>query len=104
MTASITRRRSRRTGMKSKAAVAGAIAVTGALLLTGCGDQRDKTTTTTSTGDTNKAPLFNTLPAEIQSAGVIKVGSDIAYPPVEFKKNGQVVGLDPDLAAALGKV
>ncbi|KAK1182046.1 ABC transporter substrate-binding protein [Streptomyces sp. NBS 14/10] len=103
MTASITRRRSRRTGMKSKAAVAGAIAVTGALLLTGCGDQRDKTTTS-SAGDTNKAPLFNTLPAEIQSRGVIKVGSDIAYPPVEFKKDGQVVGLDPDLAAALGKV
>lgn len=101
MTASITRRRSRRTGMKSKAAVAGAIAVTGALLLTGCGDQRDKTNTTRGA---TTAPLFSMLPKKIQSAGVIKVGSDINYPPVEFRKNGQVIGLDPDLAAAMGKV
>ncbi|MER7789472.1 ABC transporter substrate-binding protein [Streptomyces sp. NPDC097640] len=101
MTASITRRRSRRTGMKSKAAAAGAIAVTGALLLTGCGDQRDKTTTTRGA---STAPLFSMLPKKIQSAGVIKVGSDINYPPVEFRKNGQVVGIDPDLAAAMGKV
>ncbi|MEU1664555.1 ABC transporter substrate-binding protein [Streptomyces sparsogenes] len=98
MTASITRRRA---GMKSKAAAAGAIAVTGALLLTGCGDQRDKTDTIRGSG---KAPLFSLLPKKIQSAGVIKVGSDINYPPVEFKKDGQVIGLDPDLAEAMGKV
>ncbi|MER6144754.1 ABC transporter substrate-binding protein [Streptomyces sparsogenes] len=97
MTASITRRRA---GMKSKAAAAGAIAVTGALLLTGCGDQRDKTDTIRGSGT---APLFSLLPKKIQSAGVIKVGSDINYPPVEFKKNGQVIGLDPDLAEAMGK-
>ncbi|MES4904793.1 MULTISPECIES: ABC transporter substrate-binding protein [unclassified Streptomyces] len=98
MTASITRRR---TGRKPKAAVVGAIAVTGALLLTGCGDQRDKTNTTRGA---NTAPLYSLLPKKIQSAGVIKVGSDTNYPPVEFKKNGQVIGLDPDLAAAMGKV
>lgn len=101
MTASITRRRSRWTGLKSKAAVAGAIAVTGALLLTGCGDQRDKTNTTRGAAT---APLFSMLPKKIQSAGVIKVGSDINYPPVEFRKDGQVIGLDPDLAAAMGEV
>lgn len=44
------------------------------------------------------------LPADIKSKGVIKVGSDIAYPPVEFKDgSGKTVGIDPDLAAALGK-
>ncbi|NED80839.1 transporter substrate-binding domain-containing protein, partial [Streptomyces sp. SID11233] len=33
-----------------------------------------------------------------------KVGSDIAYPPVEYKdKSGKVVGIDIDLAEALGK-
>lgn len=101
MTASITRRRSRWTGLTSKAAVAGAIAVTGALLLTGCGDQRDKTNTTRGAAT---APLFSMLPKKIQSAGVIKVGSDINYPPVEFRKDGQVIGLDPDLAAAMGEV
>lgn len=45
------------------------------------------------------------LPADIKSKGVIRVGSDIAYPPVEFKdKSGETVGIDPDLGAALGKV
>ncbi|MET9642786.1 ABC transporter substrate-binding protein [Streptomyces syringium] len=89
---------------RSRLAAAGAIAVAGALLLTGCGDQRNKTT---ADGDQtvkgSSAPLFAKLPKNIQDAGVVKVGSDIAYPPVEFKKDGKVVGLDPDIAAALGK-
>ncbi|WP_432097659.1 ABC transporter substrate-binding protein [Streptomyces sp. bgisy100] len=100
MTASYTRRSAAR---RSRMAAAGAIAVTGALLLTGCGDQTDQG----GSGDTAtvgaKAPLFSKLPKEIQDSKVVKVGSDIAYPPVEFKKGGQTVGLDPDLADALGK-
>ncbi|MFJ2194494.1 ABC transporter substrate-binding protein [Streptomyces violaceusniger] len=86
--------------LKSRMASVGAIAVAGALLLTGCGDQTDKAT---GGSNTNAAPLFNQLPKEIQSAKVIKVGSDINYPPVEFKKNGEVMGIDPDIADALGK-
>ncbi|MEV6125460.1 ABC transporter substrate-binding protein [Streptomyces violaceusniger] len=97
MTASFTPRGAT---LKSRMASVGAIAVAGALLLTGCGDQTDKAT---GGSNTNAAPLFNQLPKEIQSAKVIKVGSDINYPPVEFKKNGEVMGIDPDIADALGK-
>ena len=34
---------------------------------------------------------------------MIKVGSDIAYPPVEYMEGGKAVGVDPDIADALGK-
>ncbi|WP_435241829.1 ABC transporter substrate-binding protein [Streptomyces cucumeris] len=98
MTASFTRRRAT---LKSRMATAGAVAVVGALLLTGCGDQTNKAQG--GSGNASKAPLFSTLPKDIQNAGVIEVGSDINYPPVEFKKGGQVMGIDPDIADALGK-
>ncbi|GAA2465336.1 ABC transporter substrate-binding protein [Streptomyces macrosporus] len=85
----------------------GALAVAGSLLLTACGDQTD------SGGEgggepkakTSEAPLFDKLPKDIQSAGVIKVGSDIAYAPIEFmNEDGEPDGIDPDLAEAMGKV
>ncbi|MGA4839654.1 ABC transporter substrate-binding protein [Streptomyces sp. G45] len=88
---------------KSRIVAVGAIAVAGSLLLTGCGDQRD------NKGDGGKkvvdAPLSDMLPADIRNKGVIKVGSDIAYPPVEFKdkEDGKTVGIDPDIAEAMGK-
>lgn len=103
MTASTTRRT---TAASSRIAAVGAIAVAGALLLTGCGDQtksKDKDSGASSAGTSN-APLFSKLPKNIQDKGVIKVGSDIAYAPVEFKdKDGKTAGIDPDLADALGK-
>ncbi|MEZ3177786.1 ABC transporter substrate-binding protein [Streptomyces pimonensis] len=100
MTASTTRRT---TAARSRLAAAGAIAVAGALLLTGCGDQTDKGSDS-STADSSTAPLADRLPADIRKAGVIKVGSDIAYAPVEFKDgSGKTVGIDPDLADAMGK-
>ena len=51
------------------------------------------------------APRWPTsCPQSIRDKGVIKVGSDIAYAPVEFKDDsGKTVGIDPDLADALGK-
>ncbi|MFI5974130.1 ABC transporter substrate-binding protein [Streptomyces sp. NPDC051452] len=99
MTASSTRRT---TAAHSRLAAVGAIAVAGALLLTGCGDQtKDNGSGSASAGS---APLADKLPKEIRDKGTIKVGSDIAYAPVEFKdSSGKVAGLDPDLAAAMGK-
>src|SRR4051795_9737650 len=48
--------------------------------------------------------LGKQLPAAIQQSREIKVGSDIAYAPVEFYENGnEVRGIDPDLAAAIGE-
>ncbi|GGP53327.1 ABC transporter substrate-binding protein [Streptomyces melanogenes] len=101
MTASTTRRT---TAASSRIAAVGAIAVAGALLLTGCGDQTKSKDGGSSSAATSKAPLFSKLPKAIQDKGVIKVGSDIAYAPVEFKdKDGKTAGIDPDLADALGK-
>jgi polar amino acid transport system substrate-binding protein len=89
--------------MRSRTAAVGAIAVAGALILTGCGDQT-KDNSGSSTASTSSAPLAGKLPKAIRDAGVIKVGSDIAYAPVEFKdSSGKTVGIDPDLADAMGK-
>ncbi|AZQ37363.1 ABC transporter substrate-binding protein [Streptomyces cyaneochromogenes] len=101
MTARSTRRT---TATRSRLAAVGSIAVAGALILTGCGDQtKDSGSDSTDTA-TSAAPLADKLPKEIRDKGVIKVGSDIAYAPVEFKDSaGKTVGIDPDLAAAMGK-
>ncbi|MEE1927630.1 ABC transporter substrate-binding protein [Streptomyces sp. TRM 70351] len=105
MTARITRRPSAR----RRLAAAGAIAVTGALLLSACGDQTDGAKSG-SEGEEKKdatastAPLFDQLPKDIQDKGVITVGSDIAYAPIEFMdENNEIAGVDPDLAEAIGK-
>ncbi|MFG3018761.1 ABC transporter substrate-binding protein [Streptomyces sp. NPDC048254] len=98
MTASSTRRT---TVARSRTAAFGAIAVAGALILTGCGDQTDQGGDTGSSS--SSAPLASKLPDDIRKAGVIKVGSDIAYPPVEYMESGKAVGVDPDIADALGK-
>ncbi|MFB8759005.1 ABC transporter substrate-binding protein [Streptomyces sp. NPDC059852] len=99
MTARTTRRT---TAARSRLAVVGSIAVAGALILTGCGDQTDSSSE--SSGSKSAAPLADKLPQAIRDKGVIKVGSDIAYAPVEFKDDsGKTVGIDPDLAAAMGK-
>jgi polar amino acid transport system substrate-binding protein len=101
MTASSPRRT---TAAHSRLAAVGAIAVAGALLLTGCGDQTKNKSNGSGSTSTGSAPLADKLPADIRSKGEIKVGSDIAYAPVEFKdSSGNVTGLDPDLAAAMGK-
>jgi len=102
MTASSTRRT---TAAHSRIAAVGAIAVAGALLLTGCGDQTESSSSdSTDTPSAKAAPLADKLPKGIRDAGVVKVGSDIAYAPVEFKdSSGKTVGIDPDLAAAMGK-
>ncbi|MFE6173224.1 ABC transporter substrate-binding protein [Streptomyces sp. NPDC056464] len=100
MTASTTRRT---TAARSRLAAVGSIAVAGALILTGCGDQTNDSGSE-STGSKSAAPLADKLPQAIRDKGVIKVGSDIAYAPVEFKDDsGKTVGIDPDLAAAMGK-
>ncbi|MFF4589779.1 ABC transporter substrate-binding protein [Streptomyces sp. NPDC001388] len=102
MTASITRRT---TAARTRLAAVGSLAVAGALLLTACGDQTENSGSQSSgSASTSSAPLADKLPKAIRDAGVIKVGSDIAYAPVEFKdSSGKTVGIDPDLAAAMGK-
>ncbi|MCT2591819.1 ABC transporter substrate-binding protein [Streptomyces sp. N2-109] len=102
MTARTTRRPA---AVRSRIAAVAAAAVAGVLLLSGCGDQTDDAN---GGGDTrtegDAAPLFDRLPKDVQRAGEIKVGSDIAYAPVEFmNEDNDVAGIDPDLGKALGE-
>jgi polar amino acid transport system substrate-binding protein len=104
----MTARSTRRPSVAPRRPVAiGAIAVAGALLLTGCGDQTNEAEAKESKGagtSAAAAPLADLLPEDVRSKGVVKVGSDIAYAPVEFKdESGKTVGIDPDIADALGK-
>ncbi|MGF0170252.1 ABC transporter substrate-binding protein [Streptomyces sp. Marseille-Q5077] len=102
MTASSTRRT---TATRSRLAAVASIAVAGALILTGCGDQTNDggSEGTNETGNANSAPLFSKLPKKIQDAGVIKAGTNAEYAPMEFQEGGKIVGVDPDIAAALGE-
>ncbi|WP_327317782.1 ABC transporter substrate-binding protein [Streptomyces sp. NBC_01235] len=101
MTASSTRRT---TAARTRLAAVGSLAVAGALLLTACGDQTEGGgSSSESSASANTAPLFSKLPAAIQKAGVIKVGTNAEYAPMESVEGGKIVGVDPDLAAALGK-
>ncbi|MEO3975803.1 ABC transporter substrate-binding protein [Streptomyces sp. CAU 1734] len=112
MTASITRRttatKARKT-LTSRFAAVGVIAVAGSMLLTACGDQTNDSAKKTG-GESSSASktagnkLHDMLPQDVKDRGSVRVGSDIAYPPVEFKDDaGKTVGIDPDIAAAIGK-
>ncbi|MGP3683561.1 ABC transporter substrate-binding protein [Streptomyces sp. IBSNAI002] len=72
-----------------------------AVTLAGCGDQTGGESS--GKAKTSDAPLFSKLPKKIQDAGVVKVGSDTAYAPMEYVEGGKIVGVDPDIAEALGK-
>ena len=107
----------RRPAALSRLTAVAAIAVAGTLVLTGCGDQTKKDdsssspsgSTSSSAGSTESpatkagAPLFSKLPKKFQDSGVIKVGTDASYAPMEQTENGSIVGIDPDIADAMGK-
>ncbi|TAM77720.1 ABC transporter substrate-binding protein [bacterium] len=49
--------------------------------------------------------LHAMLPRSVRQAGVLIVGTDASHPPIEFRNpaNGNVEGMDADLARALGR-
>lgn len=101
----------RRSAALSRLTAVAALAVAGTLVLTGCGDQTKKddssnTGAPSASGaspSTAAAPLFAKLPKKYQDAGVIKIGTDASYAPMEQTENGAIVGIDPDIADALSK-
>ncbi|MEU6482996.1 ABC transporter substrate-binding protein [Streptomyces sp. NPDC046887] len=110
MTASTTRSATARTrtSKPSRIAALAAVAVAGSMLLTACGDQTESGKVAPKDEGSSQAavaaPLADRLPKAIRDKGVIKVGSDIAYAPVEFKdKDGKTTGIDPDIADAMSK-
>jgi polar amino acid transport system substrate-binding protein len=68
-----------------------------------CGSSKSSTTATTA-ATAGPAALFSNLPADIQTAKEIKVGSDVSYAPIEFFQTGtqQVDGVDYDIGQAIG--
>ncbi|MGA4542889.1 ABC transporter substrate-binding protein [Uniformispora flossi] len=85
---------------RRRISAAGAALVAGALLLTACGDDGDSKPPVDKS-----APLYAKVPEKYQKAQVIKVGSDVAYPPNEYyDKDGKtIIGLDPDIGNAVSK-
>ncbi|MDI2129222.1 ABC transporter substrate-binding protein [Yinghuangia seranimata] len=100
---------------RRRSIAAGAVLVAGALLLTGCGsdDKKSDSGSSSAPGGTGggsapsgaAAPLYAKVPQQYKDAKVIKVGSDVAYAPNEyFDTDGKtIIGMDPDLGAALSK-
>ncbi|MGW6917970.1 ABC transporter substrate-binding protein [Kitasatospora sp. NPDC054939] len=80
-----------------RALPAAALTAASALLLGACAGSDQPN----SAGDKVRAAV----PEAQRVAGVLRVGSDLNYAPMEFRgADGTPVGLDPDLADALGKV
>jgi len=52
------------------------------------------------------AKIAGMLPADIKSAGVVRVASGVSFPPMEYfaEDNKTVIGFDADLGKALGEV
>lgn len=81
-----------------------------ALVLTGCaapdaGGSSNKPTTKVA-ALTKDAKIAAMLPADITSAGKVRVASGVSFPPMEFfdTDNKTVLGFDADLGKALGQV
>lgn len=85
---------------RSFAGLAAAASV--ALTFTACGSDSDSTSTTSSGGVNKDAAAL--VPKEIKSSG-LTVAADASYPPNEFiDTDGKtVIGMDADLATAIGK-
>ena len=79
--------------------VAAAAALVSVGTLAGCGSGTD----TTPEAKGSEAPLFDQLPQAYQDSKVIKVGSDIAYAPMEYYDTDgtTVLGFDKELTDAL---
>lgn len=75
-----------------------------ALVLAGCGSD-DPAVDSGDSGDDRPTAAVAEVPVAIAEADELKVGSDIAYAPVEFYEEGtqNVMGLDPDLCAAIAE-
>ena len=86
------------------------------LLVAGCGSSNDNNSTSTSaTAKKTATPGINVakdptiaaeVPKEIASKGTLTVAADATYPPDEYiAPDGKtVIGMDPDLAKAIGQV
>jgi polar amino acid transport system substrate-binding protein len=89
--------------MWRKSAVPLAIAV--AALAAGCSSSSGTAPSSSGAASAHGSSLHAMLPASIQQSGVIKIGTEALYPPFESfaADNKTIIGVDPDVAAALGQ-
>jgi polar amino acid transport system substrate-binding protein len=82
-----------------------AVAV-GLTLLAGCANAQAGADHRSAGSTSVDKALHDRLPQSIQTSGVITVGTDASYAPASFfARNGRdIVGFEPDLAAAMGRV
>jgi polar amino acid transport system substrate-binding protein len=79
------------------------------LILPACGSSKNGSSSATSSSSaapsaSADASIAAMVPAAYKSKGHIDVGSDVSYAPVEyFDENEKAIGIDPDLATALGQ-
>ncbi|GAA5019058.1 ABC transporter substrate-binding protein [Kitasatospora paranensis] len=70
----------------------------GGLLISGCAGSA------TGAADGSTA-LRDRVPPAVRKAGVLRIGSYLNYPPVDFRDaDGAPAGLDPDIANAVGRL
>jgi polar amino acid transport system substrate-binding protein len=94
-----------RDGRRSRSWRTGAAVLAAGLVVTGCGaDSGDAKTPDASVGNAN-AELSSLLPDNVRERGYITIAGDASYPPINsFDKDGTtMIGVDPDLAKALGE-
>src|SRR5438445_12001723 len=87
-----------------------AVAALGGVGLAGCGGGGKKSSSTTTPGGgagvKKDAKVAAEVPAAVRQKGTIVVAADASYPPNEFigPDGHSIVGMDVDLANALGAV
>lgn len=70
-------------------------------VLSGCQSNASSTTDTASASPISE--LAAKVPEKLRSEGVMTVGIDPNYPPLEFLERGEAVGADLDLMTAIGQ-
>ena len=84
------------------------VAACGVVGFAGCGGGGKKSTSTSSAAPAvgKNAKVAALVPAAVRSKGTLTVAADASYPPNEFigPDGHTIIGMDADLAAALGQV
>jgi polar amino acid transport system substrate-binding protein len=91
---------------RPRQAILAAAALLALLIVSGCGSDRTHTDGPAASAVTFDQALHDRLPAGILTRGSVRVGGGDPYPPASFfAPDGRtIVGFEPDLAAALGRV
>jgi polar amino acid transport system substrate-binding protein len=87
-------------------AILAAVALVVLLMASGCGSGRTQADERAASAATFDKALHDRLPAGILARGTVRVGGGDPYPPASFfgPDGRTIVGFEPDLAAALGRV